>query len=202
MMNYDRHEYRSSSRDSRRRRSARVCPAPRPAEAACRMPRAKPLARSRRVQASATRDSAPARQPTRLRPRDSRDTTRPARLVPPRYSRRGGTRKPPRRRRAGRGSRTPRRATTEAGAALRRAHRTGWQKHTDNDEKRETAFFDFLEEKENDGTLRIYSASRAVASHSGARDRAHTFFGWHSRAARADGGRTWRRRCPTPISAC
>jgi hypothetical protein len=61
---------------------------------------------------------------------------------------------------------------------------------------------DFLEEKENDGTLRIYSASRAVASHSGARDRAHTFFGWHSRAARADGGRTWRRRCPTPISAC
>jgi hypothetical protein len=115
MMNYNRHEYRSSSRDSRRRRSARVYPAPRPAEAACRMPRAKPLARSRRVQASATRDSAPARQPTRLRPRDSRDTTRPARLVPPRSSRRGGTRKPPRRRRAGRGSRTPRRATTEAG---------------------------------------------------------------------------------------
>lgn len=73
------------------------------------------------------------------------------------------------------------------GAALRRAHRTGWQKHTDNDEKRESAFYDFLEEKENDGTLRIYSASRAVASHSGARDRAHTFFGWHSRARR---GRT------------
>jgi hypothetical protein len=73
------------------------------------------------------------------------------------------------------------------GAALRRAHRTGWQKHTDNDEKRESANFDFLEEKENDGTLRIYSASRAVASHSGARDRAHTFFGWHSRARR---GRT------------
>lgn len=190
MMNYDRHEYRSSSRDSRRRRSARVYPAPRPAEAACRMPRAKPLARSRRVQASATRDSAPARQPTRLRPRDSRDTTRPARLVPPRSSRRGGTRKPPRRRRAGRGSRTPRRATTEAGGGSppRPSH---WLAETHRQRRkarlRESANFDFLEEKENDGTLRIYSASRAVASHSGARDRAHTFFGWHSRARR---GRT------------
>lgn len=33
------------------------------------------------------------------------------------------------------------------GAALRRAHRTGWQKHTDNDEKRESANFDFLEKR-------------------------------------------------------
>ena len=42
------------------------------------------------------------------------------------------------------------------GAALRRAHRAGWQKHTDNDEKRESAnFVFFLRRKENDGTLRI-----------------------------------------------
>ena len=74
------------------------------------------------------------------------------------------------------------------GAALRRAHRAGWQKHTDNDEKRESAnFVFFLLSKGERRHPPHYSASRAVASQSGARDRAHTFFGCHSRARR---GRT------------
>ena len=194
---------RCSSSRRRRLRSAPVYPAPRPAEAACRMPRATPLARSRRVQASATRDAAPARQPTRLRPRDSRDTTRPARRVPPRSSRRGGTRKPPRRRRAGRGSRTPRRATTEAGGGSppRPSH---WlaETHRQRRKARVCKLRFFLEEKENDGTLRIIPRRarwRLTRARGTERIRLRVPL---ARAARADGGRTWRRRCPTPISAC
>lgn len=179
---------RCSSSRRRRLRSAPVYPAPRPAEAACRMPRATPLARSRRVQASATRDAAPARQPTRLRPRDSRDTTRPARRVPPRSSRRGGTRKPPRRRRAGRGSRTPRRATTEAGGGSPpRPSRWLAETHRQRRKARVCKLRFFSPKKGERRHPPHYSASRAVASHSGARDRAHTFFGCHSRARR---GRT------------
>ena len=195
---------RCSSSRRRRLRSAPVYPAPRPAEAACRMPRATPLARSRRVQASATRDAAPARQPPRLRPRDSRDTTRPARRVPPRSSRRGGTRKPPRRRRAGRGSRTPRRATTEAGGGSP-PRPSRWLAETHRQRRKarvcKLRFFSPFERRTTAPSA-LFRVARGGVSVGREGPSAYVLRVPLARAARADGGRTWRRRCPTPISAC